>query len=73
MRNDPEERNSQLHSGGSLKSLPVVTLRTTSLKYRNFTFCPHSVLCGSEDKPRLIAYTALIDWELRSSGLLRSE
>ena len=40
------------------------SLYTASLTFSNSTFCPHSVLCGSENKQRLFPYTALTDWFL---------
>jgi hypothetical protein len=37
----------------------VVTICTTSLTFNNSTFCPRSVLYGSENKQRLFPYAAL--------------
>jgi len=32
------------------------------LTFTNSALCPHSVLCGSQNKQRLFPYTALTDW-----------
>jgi len=41
---------------------PVVTICTTSLTFKSSKFCPCSVcvLCGSQNKQRILPFTALI-------------
>jgi hypothetical protein len=68
LRNVPEESTSQLCSGGSLKSLPLVTLRATGFNIHKYHVLPTQCFVWISEQT-----ATFTDRDLRFSGLLRSD
>jgi hypothetical protein len=52
------------HAYGRTDMTELIAFRDFANGPKNSPFCPHSVLCGSQNKQRLSPYTTLTDWFL---------